>query len=144
MRNNVPRHADQAVSLRAATSHRELTKLQFAYKGCFQPTTCKPVSGKTLQALAETTPAETQLQDFPSNPYSAFGSRKRTGAIEETPLADFRTCMETNYFGAIRCIQAVMRPMRERGSGTVINVTSVAGKISASPLAPYSASKFAL
>jgi NAD(P)-dependent dehydrogenase (short-subunit alcohol dehydrogenase family) len=69
---------------------------------------------------------------------------ERTGAIEETPLADFRTCMETNYFGAIRCIQAVMRPMRERGSGAIINVTSVAGKISVSPMGPYSASKFAL
>jgi len=69
---------------------------------------------------------------------------ERTGAIEETPLADFRTCMETNYFGAIRCIQAVIRPMRERGSGAIINVTSVAGKISVSPMGPYSASKFAL
>jgi len=69
---------------------------------------------------------------------------ERTGAIEETPVADFRTCMETNYFGVIRCIQAVMRPMRERGSGAIINVTSVAGKISVSPMAPYSASKFAL
>jgi NAD(P)-dependent dehydrogenase (short-subunit alcohol dehydrogenase family) len=69
---------------------------------------------------------------------------ERTGAIEETPLADFRTCMETNYFGAIRCIQAVVRPMRERGSGVIINVTSVAGKISLSPMAAYSASKFAL
>ena len=69
---------------------------------------------------------------------------ERTGAIEETPLADFRTCMETNYFGAIRCIQAVIRPMRERGSGAIINVASVAGKISLSPMAPYTASKFAL
>jgi len=69
---------------------------------------------------------------------------ERTGAVEETPLADFRTCMETNYFGAIRCIQAVVRPMRERGSGAIINVTSVAGKISLSPMGPYSASKFAL
>jgi NAD(P)-dependent dehydrogenase (short-subunit alcohol dehydrogenase family) len=69
---------------------------------------------------------------------------ERTGAIEETPLAAFKTCMETNYFGALRCIQAVMRPMRERGSGAIINVTSVAGKISLSPMAPYSASKFAL
>jgi NAD(P)-dependent dehydrogenase (short-subunit alcohol dehydrogenase family) len=32
---------------------------------------------------------------------------ERTGAIEETPMVDFRTCIETNYFGAIRCIQAV-------------------------------------
>lgn len=69
---------------------------------------------------------------------------ERTGAIEETPLADFRTCMETNYFGAIRCIQAVVTTMRQRGSGAIINVTSVGGKISLSPMAPYSASKFAL
>jgi NAD(P)-dependent dehydrogenase (short-subunit alcohol dehydrogenase family) len=69
---------------------------------------------------------------------------ERTGAIEETPLADFRTCMETNYFGAIRCIQAVVGPMRERGTGAIINVTSVAGKISIAPMAAYSASKFAL
>ena len=69
---------------------------------------------------------------------------ERTGAIEETPLVDFKTCMETNYFGALRCIQAVMGSMRERGSGAIINVTSVAGKISLSPMAPYSASKFAL
>src|SRR3954451_9961010 len=49
---------------------------------------------------------------------------ERTGSIEETPLADFRSCMETNYFGAIRCIQEVVRPMRERGSGAIINMTS--------------------
>jgi len=69
---------------------------------------------------------------------------ERTGTIEETAVADFRTCMETNYFGAIRCIQAVMRPMRERGSGAIINVTSVAGRIAVSPMGPYTASKFAL
>jgi NAD(P)-dependent dehydrogenase (short-subunit alcohol dehydrogenase family) len=69
---------------------------------------------------------------------------ERTGAIEETPLADFRTCMETNYFGAIRCMQAVIPQMRERGGGAIINVTSVAGKVSLSPMGPYSASKFAL
>src|SRR5580658_4229897 len=69
---------------------------------------------------------------------------ERMGAVEETPLADFRTCMETNYFGPIRCIQAVVGSMRERGSGAIVNVTSVAGKISLSPFGPYTASKFAL
>jgi NAD(P)-dependent dehydrogenase (short-subunit alcohol dehydrogenase family) len=69
---------------------------------------------------------------------------ERMGAVEETSLADFRTCMETNYFGAIRCIQAVAHRMRQRGQGTIINVSSVAGKISAAPMAPYAASKFAL
>jgi NAD(P)-dependent dehydrogenase (short-subunit alcohol dehydrogenase family) len=69
---------------------------------------------------------------------------ERMGTIEEAPIADFRTCMETNYFGAIRCIQSVIRLMRERGRGAIINVASVAGKICLSPMAPYSASKFAL
>jgi NAD(P)-dependent dehydrogenase (short-subunit alcohol dehydrogenase family) len=69
---------------------------------------------------------------------------ERNGSVEELPLAAFRAVMETNYFGSLRCIQAVVRQMRERKSGCIINVTSVAGRISSSPLAPYTASKFAL
>lgn len=69
---------------------------------------------------------------------------ERRGSVEELALAEFRAVMETNYFGAIRCMQAVLPSMRARGSGSIINITSVAGRISASPLGPYSASKFAL
>lgn len=69
---------------------------------------------------------------------------ERRGTTEELPLAEVRAVMETNYFGAIRCIQAVMPAMRARRSGCIINVTSVSGRISASPLGAYSASKFAL
>jgi NAD(P)-dependent dehydrogenase (short-subunit alcohol dehydrogenase family) len=69
---------------------------------------------------------------------------ERLGAVEETPLAEFQRCMETNYFGALRCIQAVSSRMRALGRGIIVNVTSVAGKISVAPMAPYAASKFAL
>lgn len=69
---------------------------------------------------------------------------ERVGAIEEMPLADYRSAMETNYFGAIRCIQAVVPHMRERRSGCIVNVTSVAGRISNPPLTAYCASKWAL
>jgi NAD(P)-dependent dehydrogenase (short-subunit alcohol dehydrogenase family) len=69
---------------------------------------------------------------------------ERLGSVEETALTDFRTCMETNYFGAIRCIHAVVRRMRERGQGMIINVTSIAGRIGVAPMTPYTASKFAL
>src|ERR1700683_1538 len=69
---------------------------------------------------------------------------EKVSAIEQTPLADFRAVMETNYFGAIRCIQAVVPQMRERKSGCIINLSSVAGRISSPPLAPYMATKWAL
>jgi NAD(P)-dependent dehydrogenase (short-subunit alcohol dehydrogenase family) len=69
---------------------------------------------------------------------------ERSGSVEELPLSDFRAVMETNYFGALRCIQAVLPAMRTRRSGCIINITSVAGRIACSPLAPYTASKFAL
>jgi NAD(P)-dependent dehydrogenase (short-subunit alcohol dehydrogenase family) len=66
------------------------------------------------------------------------------GPIEETPIAAFRATMETNYFGALRCIQAVLPGMRERRSGCIVNVTSVTGKLSVAANAAYSSSKFAL
>jgi NAD(P)-dependent dehydrogenase (short-subunit alcohol dehydrogenase family) len=69
---------------------------------------------------------------------------ERTGAVEELPLSAFRAVMETNYFGAIRAIQAVLPAMRERRSGCIVNVSSVSGRFASSPLAPYTASKFAL
>jgi NAD(P)-dependent dehydrogenase (short-subunit alcohol dehydrogenase family) len=66
------------------------------------------------------------------------------GSVEELPLEKFREIMETNYFGALRCIQALIPQMRERRSGCVINVSSVAGRISCPPMTSYSASKWAL
>lgn len=69
---------------------------------------------------------------------------ERHGSIEELPMADFKAIMETNYFGVIRCIQAVLPQMRANRKGCIINVGSVAGKIANTPLSAYSASKFAL
>jgi len=69
---------------------------------------------------------------------------ERVGSVEEVPLAEFRAVMETNYFGAIRCIQTLVPSMRQRRSGCIINVTSVAGRIASTPMGPYAASKWAL
>ncbi len=66
------------------------------------------------------------------------------GAVEETPLSVFRGVMETNFFGALRCMQAVLPGMRARNAGNIVNVSSVAGRFSAAPQAAYSSSKFAL
>jgi NAD(P)-dependent dehydrogenase (short-subunit alcohol dehydrogenase family) len=66
------------------------------------------------------------------------------GSVEEFPFSEFRAVMETNYFGALRCIKAVTSQMRQQKSGCIINVTSVAGRIANPPLTAYMASKWAL
>jgi NAD(P)-dependent dehydrogenase (short-subunit alcohol dehydrogenase family) len=66
------------------------------------------------------------------------------GPVEEAEIDVFRKVMETNFFGALRCMQAVLPGMRQQSSGHIINVTSVAGRIALSPQAAYAASKWAL
>jgi NAD(P)-dependent dehydrogenase (short-subunit alcohol dehydrogenase family) len=66
------------------------------------------------------------------------------GSVEELEMDLFRRDMETNYFGTLRCIKAVLPGMRERRSGTIINVTSVAGKLYSNFHGGYCASKAAV
>ena len=66
------------------------------------------------------------------------------GPVEDYPLDGFRQMFETNTLGPLRVIQAVLPAWRKRGSGVIVNVSSVSGKV-ASPLeAAYCTSKFAL
>lgn len=64
--------------------------------------------------------------------------------IEDESQETIEAVMNTNYFGVVRCTKAVLPMMRERGSGTIINIGSVAGTIAVSCSAAYSSSKFAL
>ncbi|HSJ91540.1 MAG TPA: SDR family oxidoreductase [Ilumatobacter sp.] len=66
------------------------------------------------------------------------------GVVEETTAARFLEVMNVDLCGATRCAQAVLPQMRERGSGTIVNVTSVAGRLAAVAQAPYVAAKWAL
>ncbi len=66
------------------------------------------------------------------------------GTVEELPIESVMAIMNTNYFGTIRCIQAVLPRMRERREGCIINIASVAGHIASCPLGAYSASKYAV
>jgi NAD(P)-dependent dehydrogenase (short-subunit alcohol dehydrogenase family) len=65
------------------------------------------------------------------------------GSVEELPLEVFREVMETNYFGPLRCIKAVLPSMRERRQGCIVNVTSISGRIALPPQAAYASSKWA-
>jgi NAD(P)-dependent dehydrogenase (short-subunit alcohol dehydrogenase family) len=84
------------------------------------------------------------LKDGPIDVLVNNAGVEAAGSVEELPIARFRAIMETNYFGALRCIQAVVPGMRQRRRGCIINVSSVAGRICNPPMTPYCASKWAL
>lgn len=66
------------------------------------------------------------------------------GITEAFSIAQAREQMETNYYGAIRTIQAVLPSMREARSGLIINTSSMVGQISAPYFSTYAATKHAL
>lgn len=67
-----------------------------------------------------------------------------TGPIEEIPTDEMRNNFETNFFGPIEVMKAVLPQMREQQSGLIINITSIAGYMGLPYRGIYSASKGAL
>jgi NAD(P)-dependent dehydrogenase (short-subunit alcohol dehydrogenase family) len=65
------------------------------------------------------------------------------GPIENQSIEDFRDVMDANFFSGLYCTLAVLPQMLGRGSGNIVNITSIGGKIAVPHLLPYSASKFA-
>ena len=65
------------------------------------------------------------------------------GVVEESTSQMYHDAFNVNVVGAIRCTQHVLPNMRERKSGTIVNITSVVGKFAAIAQAPYVASKWA-
>jgi NAD(P)-dependent dehydrogenase (short-subunit alcohol dehydrogenase family) len=66
------------------------------------------------------------------------------GPIGDVPVDWAKTLFETNYFGAVRMIQAVLPGMRERRRGAIVNVSSIAGRLAIAGHGHYSAVKHAL
>lgn len=66
------------------------------------------------------------------------------GAVEETPDAELRALLDTNFFGAADMIRAALPTLRAQRSGAIVNVSSMGGQMSFAGFGAYSASKFAL
>lgn len=66
------------------------------------------------------------------------------GALEETSELDLRATMETMFFGPVALTRAVLPQLRRQGSGTIVQLTSVGGVVTAPGFGPYCAAKHAL
>ena len=66
------------------------------------------------------------------------------GSVEQTPIGDARDQLETNFFGAVRVVQAALPTFRDLGGGRIVLVSSIGGVLGIPFQAFYSASKFAL
>jgi len=64
--------------------------------------------------------------------------------VELMPMESIRALFETNFFGAVRMMQAMLPSFRERRTGAIVNITSVAGRITLPCHGYYTATKFAL
>jgi NAD(P)-dependent dehydrogenase (short-subunit alcohol dehydrogenase family) len=65
-------------------------------------------------------------------------------AVEEGEDAEVRKLFDVNYFGSVDMIKAVLPSMRARGSGRIVNISSMTGLVANPPNAYYSSTKFAL
>ncbi len=68
----------------------------------------------------------------------------QSGAVEAVPIDAVRRNFETNLFGYMRMAQLVLPGMRRQGWGRIVNMSSVAGRVTMPGSGPYSATKFAI
>ena len=66
------------------------------------------------------------------------------GPLEETSMDEIKAQFETNFFGAIRAMQAVIPLMRKKKSGRIVNIASVGVRIAIPFHSGYHGTKFAL
>jgi NAD(P)-dependent dehydrogenase (short-subunit alcohol dehydrogenase family) len=66
------------------------------------------------------------------------------GAFEEMTADEFKSQIDTNFWGVVNVTRAVLPVLREQGHGHIIQVTSIGGRLSASGLSGYHAAKFAV
>jgi 3-dehydrosphinganine reductase len=68
----------------------------------------------------------------------------KEGRFEELPLSTFRETMEIDFFGVLHCTRAVLPLFVKKGSGRIVNIASLGGRMASYGYAAYCSSKFAL
>jgi NAD(P)-dependent dehydrogenase (short-subunit alcohol dehydrogenase family) len=119
---------------------RRVERLHTLAEAGIHPIAMDVTDDASMQAGVETILTEQGRIDVLVN-NAGYGSY---GALEDVPMEEARAQMEVNVFGAARLTQLVLPAMRAQHSGTIVNVTSMGGKITTPLGAWYHATKFAL
>jgi NAD(P)-dependent dehydrogenase (short-subunit alcohol dehydrogenase family) len=119
---------------------RRVQRMEHLTASGIRPLAMDVTDDDSMQAGVEQIIAEAGRIDVLVNA-AGYGSY---GALEDVPLSEARNQFEVNVFGAARLIQLVLPQMREQRSGTIVNITSMGGKIYTPLGSWYHATKFAL
>ncbi|MFD4506570.1 oxidoreductase, partial [Streptomyces sp. NPDC058457] len=130
----------QSLGYTVYAAARRTDRLQKLADRGIRPLAMDVTSDDSMQAGVARIVAETGRIDVLVN-NAGYGSY---GAIEDVPLSEGRYQFEVNVFGAMRLAQLALPHMRARKSGTIINVTSMGGKIHTPLGGWYHGTKFAL
>jgi NAD(P)-dependent dehydrogenase (short-subunit alcohol dehydrogenase family) len=122
-----------------ATARRPKAIADLAEKGCETLALDVTDEQSMRAAVARVEAAEGAVGALVNN--AGYG---QSGAIEATPIDAVRRNFETNLFGYMRMAQLVLPGMRRQGSGRIVNMSSVAGRVTMPGSGPYSATKFAI
>lgn len=131
-----------AIVGRRAGALRETVKLAGKLGGQFLVCPCDIGDVKAVEAMARKVLAKVKEVEVLVN---AAGTNAPKRALEVLSLADYHAMMDTNLHGAFYCVQAFLPAMRNRKSGTIVNIVSDAGKLANPKAGPaYAMSKFGL
>jgi len=120
----------------------ETVKLADGREGNFLVCPCDIGSATAVAALSERVLKEFGDVEVLVN---AAGTNAPKRSLEVLSLADYQQMIDTNLNGAYYCVQAFLPQMRRRGSGTIVNIVSDAGKQASPKAGPaYVMSKFGL
>ncbi len=119
---------------------RRVDRMQHLTRSDIRILSMDVIDNASMQAGIDTIIAEAGRIDVLVN-NAGYGSY---GAIEDVPMEEARAQFDVNVFGAVRLIQLALPHMRAQRSGTIINITSMGGKIHTPLGAWYHGTKFAL
>jgi short-subunit dehydrogenase len=129
-----------AVTVAAARSTEKLADLTRTADGSIITYTLDVTSSEQVEhVIGSVIERYGQIDALVNN--AGFGLFER---CVDTPIEHYEAMMDVNYMGVVRCTKAVLPHMLARGSGHIVNIASLAGKIGTAKATGYAASKHAV